>query len=125
MAPHHRVLIVEDDIGTLNLLDQIVQRAGYETILARGGREGLDLLRQNGADLVLLDLMMKDVDGWALLETVKADDHLGQIPVIIISAKHPAEDPERVEAHAGMFEEYLVKPFQVDALVARLAQLLS
>lgn len=125
MARGQRVLIVEDDLGTLNLLSQIVERAGYEPILARGGQEGLDLLQERGADLVLLDLIMKDMDGWALLRTIRVDDRLGTVPVIIISAKHPAEDPRQMEEHAGMFEEYLVKPFEVDELVNKMAEVLG
>jgi len=125
MAQKHRILIVEDDPGTLSLLDQIVRRAGYEPLLARGAQEGLERLRKDGADLLLLDLMMRDVDGWTLLERIKADDHLRSIPVIIISAKHPKEDPARTEAHAGMFESYLVKPFEVNALIAKIWELLG
>jgi DNA-binding response OmpR family regulator len=125
MTPEKRVMIVEDDPGTINLLSQIVKRAGYQPILARGGWEALHLLQEGGADLVLLDLMMKGMDGWALLESIKADDRLGHVPVIIISAKHPAEDPRQVEAHAGKFEDYLLKPFEVDELVARMSHLLG
>ena len=125
MAQKQRVLIVEDDPGTLNLLDQIVTRAGYESIRASRGQEGLRILREQGADLILLDLMMKEVDGWTLLETVKADDQLAPIPVIIVSARHPSEDPFRTEAHTGMFEGYFVKPFDINELVAKLAEVLQ
>jgi len=121
----HRILIIEDHQSTLDLLDQIVKRGGYEPILARGGQEGLRLLRENGADLVLLDLMMKNMDGWTLLDTIKADHRLCTVPVIIISAKHPVEDPRQVEVHAGMFEEYLTKPFHLSELLARIAEILS
>ncbi len=125
MAQRHRILIIEDDPGTLNLLEQIVRRAGYEPYLARGAQEGLERLRKDGADLLLLDLMMRNMDGWTLLERIKADDHLRQVPVIIISARHPREDPVRTEAHAGMFEGYLVKPFEVNVLLARIGEILA
>jgi CheY-like chemotaxis protein len=125
MTPKKRVLIVEDDPGTINLLHQIVARSGYEPMPARGGWEALHLLQEQGADLVLLDLMMKGMDGWALLESIKTDDRYGPVPVIIISARHPVEDPQQVEAHAGEFEAYLTKPFEVDILVAKMAQLLG
>jgi adenylate cyclase len=125
MNPEKRVMIVEDDPGTINLLSQIVKRAGYQPILARGGWEALHLLQESGADLILLDLMMKGMDGWALLETIRGDARLGDVPVIIISAKHPAEDPHQVEAHADKFEDYLLKPFEVNELVARMSHLLG
>jgi DNA-binding response OmpR family regulator len=120
-----RILIVEDDLGTIHLLEQIVRRAGYQPVLARGGEEGLRLLREEGADLILLDLMMRGVDGWTLLESIKTDARFSPIPVIIISAKHPREDPTRTSTHADMFEDYLTKPFEVDELVARLQELLQ
>jgi DNA-binding response OmpR family regulator len=125
MAEKYRVLIVEDDPGTLKLLAQIVERAGYKAVLARGGQEGLALLQRDGADLLLLDLMMKDIDGWNLLETIKTDDRLLALPVIIVSAKHPREDPLRTEAHANMFEAYFVKPFDVNELVAKMTEVLG
>ena len=71
MAEKQRVLIVEDDPGTLALLTQIVIRAGYEPLRARRGEEGWALLQEERVDLLLLDLMMRDVDGWTLLETIK------------------------------------------------------
>jgi CheY-like chemotaxis protein len=125
MTPTKRVLIVEDDPGTMNLLRQIVERTGYEPVLARGGWEALHLLQESGADLILLDLMMRGMDGWALLDSIRADDPLASIPVLIISAKHPVENQEQMEAHAGQFEGYLLKPFEVDELVAKITQLLE
>jgi DNA-binding response OmpR family regulator len=125
MAEEYRILIVEDDSGTRKLIAQIVERAGYRAILARGGQEGLHLLQKDGADLLLLDLMMKDIDGWSLLETIKTDDRLLSLPVIIVSAKHPREDPLQIEAHANMFEAYFVKPFDVTELVAKMTEVLG
>jgi two-component system chemotaxis response regulator CheY len=125
MAEKKRILIVEDSSTTLALLREIVQRAGYEPLHASRGWIALDRLRKDGADLVFLDLMMKDMDGWSLLEEIKADERLAPIPVFIISARHPKEDPVAVEAHEHMFEEYYVKPFEVDALVNRLREILG
>jgi CheY-like chemotaxis protein len=68
--------------------------------------------------------MMKDMDGWTLLEALRSDESLGPMPVIIVSAKHPQEDPTRTHAHAGQFQAYLVKPFEVNELVTQIAALL-
>ena len=125
MANNRRVLIVEDDPGTSGLLMQIVRRAGYEPALARSGREALRDLDQSGADLLLLDLMMKEMDGWTLLDILRADSRFPTLPVIIISARHPREDPTRVEAYADKYDAYLVKPFEVDELVATMGRLLD
>jgi two-component system OmpR family response regulator len=125
MANIRRVLIVEDDPGTSGLLLQIVRRAGYEPALARSGREALRDLDQSGADLLLLDLMMKEMDGWTLLDIVRGDSRFASVPVIIISARHPREDPTRVEAYADKYDAYFVKPFEVDELVATMGRILS
>ena len=69
--------------------------------------------------------MMREMDGWDLLETIKADARLAPLPLIIVSARHPQEDPERTQAHAGMFVDYLVKPFEVDRLIARIQDVLG
>lgn len=125
MAEKRRILIIEDDPGTIKLIAQIVERAGHTALLARSGYEGLRLLRAGGIDLLLLDLMMKDIDGWTLLETIRADEYMSALPVLIVSAKHPQEDPVQTEAHAGMFTAYMVKPFEVNELVAKIAQILG
>jgi DNA-binding response OmpR family regulator len=125
MANKRRVLIVEDDPGTSGLLMQIVRRAGYEPALARSGREALDELDRDGADLLLLDLMMKEMDGWTLLDLVRNDSRFATLPILIISARHPREDPKRVEAYADQYDAYFVKPFEVNELVATMAQILD
>lgn len=125
MASNRRVLIVEDDPGTSGLLLQIVRRAGYEPVLARSGKEALRHLEQAGADLLLLDLMMKEMDGWTLLDIVRGDARFATLPAVIISARHPREDPARVEAYADRYEAYLVKPFEVDELVSVMGRILA
>jgi CheY-like chemotaxis protein len=92
---------------------------------ALGGQAGLRSLREQGADLILLDLMMEDLNGWKVLETVKTDDVLQQIPVLIISARHHLEDPEATAAHEGLFEGYLVKPFVVRDLLTAILEALE
>lgn len=124
MAHKHRILIVEDNPGTMSLLRQIVLRAGYEPLLARGGQEALQVLQTDSADLMLLDIMMKGVDGWAVLRAIKADSRLSNLPVIIVSAVDPSEYPPKIEAHSGLYEDYIVKPFDIETLVTRIAQVL-
>ena len=121
MAQTRRVLIIEDDPGTLNLLTHIVERAGYEAIPARRGREGLSLLREIGADLILLDLMLRDVSGWSVLKTVKAHPRWGTVPVVIVSAKAPPKE----DAYAGLYADYFIKPFDVDGLVLRIGEIMN
>ena len=125
MAPKHRVLIVEDNPGTSALLIQIVRRAGYDSVLAEGGNEALECLEAGRVDLILLDLMMRGMDGWTLLDIIREDKRFQKLPVCIVSARHPREDPDQVEAYADKIQAYFVKPFELDQLVAKMKEILE
>jgi CheY-like chemotaxis protein len=118
-------MIIEDDPDMIDLLSVILRRGGYEPVAGLGGQQGLGLLREGGADLILLDLMMDDMSGWRVLELVKEDESLRNIPVLIVSARHYLEDPHQTEAHAGLFEGYLVKPFVVRDLLTKIVEALE
>ena len=122
MVSKQRIMIIEDDPDMIELLSLILKRGGYEPIPALGGKEGLRLLPETDADLILLDLMMEDMSGWAVLETIKKDENLRDVPVIIVSARHHLEDPVQTTAHAGQFEGYLVKPFIVRDLLTEIQE---
>jgi len=118
--PSKKILIIEDDAGIIELLEAVLESGQYEPIAGRGGRDGLLKLRESGADLVLLDLMMDDVDGWAVLEAIQADPGLRDIPVIIVSVRSPLEDLDRAEKYDSFYVDYVVKPFSVRELLARI-----
>jgi CheY-like chemotaxis protein len=119
-----RVMIIEDEPDMIDLLKLILRRGGYEPVPALGGQEGLRLLTESGADLVLLDLMMDDMSGWKVLEAIKKDERLQDIPVLIVSARHQLEDPQQTTSHAHQFEGYLVKPFVVRDLLTQIREVL-
>ncbi len=125
MASNKRVMIIEDDLDMIELLSLILRRGGYEPIAAVGGLNGVELLQQDGADLILLDLMMDDMNGWEVLRAIKADESLRDIPVLIVSARHQLEDPQSTAQHAGMFMGYLVKPFIVNDLITQIRESLE
>ena len=125
MGNKQQVLIVEDDTDTMNLLKQIVLGLGYEPVLAHGGREAVEMLQTTEPDLVLLDLIMRDMDGWTVLMTIKATPNLSDIPVFIISARAPSEHPSRVEALGDLYEAYFIKPFEVDDLARKIQKVLG
>jgi DNA-binding response OmpR family regulator len=125
MMPTKRVMIIEDDPDTIDLVKVILQLQGYEAVSALGGKMGLRLLHEAKADLILLDLMMDDMDGWTVLEMIKADDDLCSIPVIILSVKHRLEDLRRAKAHAGQYAGYVVKPFNVRTLLEKIVAVLE
>jgi two-component system alkaline phosphatase synthesis response regulator PhoP len=125
MTEKQRVMIIEDDPDMIDLLSIILRRGGHHPVAGLGGKEGLRLLREGGADLILLDLMMDDMSGWQVLEMVKEDTRLRNIPVLIVSARHYLEDPDRTAAHASLFEGYLVKPFVVSDLLTKIVEALE
>jgi len=124
-AVKQRVMIIEDDGDMIELLSVILKRGGYQPVSAMGGIEGLRLLRDSGADLVLLDLMMEDMNGWRVLEEIRADETLRHIPVLIVSARHYLEDGGQARLKQHLFEGYLVKPFIVKDLLTQIVEALE
>ena len=118
-----RILVVDDNAANREMLGRRLEREGHRVQLAAGGREALDLLRQQRADLVLLDVMMPEVDGYQVLQQLKADAGLRDIPVLMISAVDEIESVVRcIELGA---EDYLPKPFDPVLLRARIGACLE
>src|SRR5258706_1549785 len=81
-----RILVVDDDENILNLEKTILEQKGFDVTGAAGGAEALKVLEDNGFDLVLLDVMMPEVDGFAVCRRIKEDPRLKDIPVIFLTA---------------------------------------
>jgi CheY-like chemotaxis protein len=119
-----RILIIDDHPSTLGMLGEIVERAGYEPLLAPGGNDGLSMLRQHQVDLILLDLKLEDMDGWTVLKTIKMDEDLHSIPVLIVTARNRRQEKHGIDVHEGLFAGYVLKPFLVEDLLAEIAEIL-
>jgi DNA-binding response OmpR family regulator len=122
-----RILMIEDDREMVTLGKLILEREGYEVLVAYAGADGLALLRQEESrvDLLLLDIMMTGMDGWQVLTELKADENLRHIPVIMLTARHYLEDEDETATYADKFEHYVVKPFVVRDLLAKIAEVLN
>jgi two-component system alkaline phosphatase synthesis response regulator PhoP len=121
-----RILMIEDDREMVTLGQFILEREGYEVLVAYSGTDGLELLRQEtGVDLLLLDIMMIGMDGWQVLTEVKSDEDLRHIPVIMLTARHYLEDEDETANYSDKFEHYVVKPFVVRDLLAKIAEVLD
>ena len=117
------VLVVEDDVMNRMVLQRSLEQEGHTVSVAPDGRAGLELLRRGPFEIVLLDVLMPEMDGFELLELLQADERLRQIPVIMISA---LEDMESVVRSLEMgAEDYLPKPFDPVLLRARINGCLS
>ena len=111
-----KIVYVEDELEMIDLVKLILNRKGYDVIGAAGGREGLDIIRDVLPDLVLLDLMMPDIEGWEVYQQMRADDATKHIPVIVITAK--AQNIDKVLGlHIAKVNDYISKPFSPQDLV--------
>lgn len=110
-----RVLIVEDDSALAVALAIMLRSRGDEPVMARSGKEALDLLASVETDIVILDLGLPDMDGMAVLEQLRA---WSAVPVVVLSARHDAT--QKVRALDLGANDYVTKPFNVDELLARM-----
>ncbi|WP_322801199.1 response regulator transcription factor [Thermoflexus sp.] len=120
-----RIVCIEDDPDMIDLIRLIVTRRGYELVgWATGGVEGIEVIRREKPDLVLLDLMMPDIDGWEVYQQMKADPELRNIPVIVVTAR--AQHVDRILGlHIARVDDYLTKPFGPSELIASIERVMS
>lgn len=118
------IVYIEDDPEMIDLVSLILSRRGFNVKGALGGRQGLDIVRETMPDLVLLDLMMPDMDGWDVYQQLRSSEATAKIPVIIITAK--SQPIDRVlglsVAHA---DDYITKPFRPQGLLESIYKILD
>ncbi|MGB9777524.1 MAG: response regulator transcription factor [Anaerolineae bacterium] len=119
-----KIVCIEDEPEMIDLVRLILGRRGFELIGAVGGREGLETVRQVKPDLVLLDLMMPDMDGWEIYQHMKADEELRHIPVIIVTAKAQSID-KVLGLHIAKVDDYITKPFGPQELIESVNRVLG
>jgi len=110
------ILCIEDEPEMIDLIRLILGRRGFEVVGAAGGKEGLEKVRQDLPDLVLLDLMMPDMDGWEVYQQMKADEKTKDIPVIVVTAKAQSID-KVLGLHIAKVDDYIAKPFSPQDLL--------
>jgi DNA-binding NarL/FixJ family response regulator len=112
----YSILIIDDDPSICRNMELILQMEGFKVITASDGQAGLTMLREKRPDLILCDIMMPDLDGHSVLETLKNDELLAEIPFIFVTAMGG-----RTEVRRGMTagaDDYLSKPFSAEELIA-------
>ena len=119
-----RVLCIEDEPEISELLRLILSRAGYKVIKAENGPKGLEFLNSETVDLILLDLVMPEMDGWEVYQRLKANERTRDIPVIIVTAK-----AQRIDRVLGLYivgaDDYITKPFSPKALISSVEEILA
>ncbi len=119
-----KVVCVEDEPEIIDLIRLILGRKGIDLTGATGGLEGLEAIRRVKPDLVLLDLMMPDMDGWEVYQQMKADPELKNIPVIVVTAKAQSID-KILGLHIAKVDDYVTKPFGPQELLQSVERVLS
>jgi DNA-binding response OmpR family regulator len=116
-----RVLVIDDEPDVLLLCRVILEHAGHEVLMAASGTEGMELARNERPDVIVLDLMMPQMDGYDVLQQLSVDDDTRSVPVLILTARTRAEDQLR-GWRAGA-AGYLTKPFAPVSLTANVDRL--
>ncbi len=118
------ILCIEDEPEMIDLIRLILGRRGFEVKGATGGVEGLKMIRDEHPDLVLLDLMMPDMDGWEVYQQIKADEKTKNIPVIVVTAKAQSID-KVLGLHIAKVDDYIAKPFSPQDLLSSIEKVLQ
>ncbi len=117
-----KIIVVEDEPDIVDVVTYNLNREGYSVLAAQRGDEGLNLIRSEAPDLVLLDLMLPGMDGLSICRQMKSDGSLRDIPIIIASAK--GEESDVVIGLEMGADDYLAKPFSPRELLARIKAVL-
>jgi DNA-binding response OmpR family regulator len=118
-----KILLVDDEPNIIMSLEYTFKKQNFEVFIARDGQEALDILKNEQPDVIILDIMMPNVDGYATIESVKKNEKLTNCKVIFLSAKNKESDIEK-----GMqlgADAYMTKPFSIKKLVDQVNELLS
>jgi len=114
--PTYTIVYIEDDPEMIDLVTLILSRQGTKVKGAHGGHQGLEVVHAENPDLVLLDLMMPDMDGWDVYQALKNDEKTKHIPIIVVTAR--AQSIDRVLGlYIAKVDDYICKPFHPQELI--------
>src|SRR5687767_8516568 len=117
------VLVVEDDDAIARLLNLQLTTEGYTVVTAADGTAALKAVAAEPPDVVLLDVMMPDMDGWAVLRRIRAEEATAHLPIVMLTSRVMPADEIRGRNLGA--DAYMTKPYQLEALLETLAQVLS
>ena len=112
-----RILVVDDDKEVVRLMRGYLEQSGYEVLVAYNGESAMHIMRRDNPDLVLLDLMLPDRDGWDVTRTVRNDPKLMHIPIIMLTAR--VSDTDKIVGLELGADDYVTKPYNPREVVAR------
>jgi DNA-binding response OmpR family regulator len=113
-----KVLVIDDEPGIIEIVEANLEGDGFSVISASNGKEGLEKIKSEKPELVVLDVMMPEMDGWEVLRRVEQDPDTAGLPVIMLTAK--AADEDYIHGLEEGAVEYITKPFYPQELVNRI-----
>ncbi len=122
MAHPHKILVVDDDPAIIKVLQNILLHAGFEVIAARDGLEAMVQVKDHQPDLIVLDIMMPEINGYDVCRNIKFDSPYKDIPVILLTARDQEIDP-RIGQMIGI--DYMQKPVDRGALLSKIKHALN
>ncbi len=117
-----KILVVDDDKSIVDLLQFILTREGYTVVVARDGKAGLQAVQQERPDLIILDVMMPEMDGFTVTGILFKDPEMRKIPVLILTAKGNSKDILQLVPNVTL---YMEKPFEPGLLAKNVKKLLT
>ena len=118
-----KILVVDDEDDILHFLELVLKEKGYAVATASNGHEALTRAQIEKPDLVLLDIMMPQMDGWEVLKLLRVDEGTSHIPVAMLSARTEAKD--RVQGLQEGAIDYICKPFSLQELLGKIETIFS
>lgn len=118
-----KIVIVDDEPNILMSLEYIFKKNNFQVFIARDGLEALEILKMEVPNIIILDVMMPNVDGYATIEFIKKDSKLNDCKIIFLSAKNKEKDIEKGMSLGA--DAYMTKPFSVKKLVDQVNQLID
>jgi len=117
-----KILVVDDDPDTREILDARLKACGYDVFLASDGFKALEIIRENRPDLILLDVMMPEIDGFTVCKFLKDKEETKDIPVIFLTAKDQLQDVDKGFKSGG--DDYVIKPINWERLLPKIKKFL-
>ena len=118
----HQILVVDDDKSIIEIVRAYLEQAGYNVLTAENGTSAMKTLRNEKPDLLILDLMLPDRDGWDITSSIRHDKRLSAIPIIMLTAR--VDESDKIVGLELGADDYVTKPFNPREIVARVRALL-
>ncbi|MCD1295915.1 two-component system response regulator [Methanocella sp. CWC-04] len=120
----NKIMVVDDEPDVVDLVKLVLESDGFEVVTAYSGKECLEKIEKEMPDLVLLDIMMPQMDGWEVFRRIKANEKTTNIPVAMLTAKTQSID-KMIGLHVVKVDDYITKPFGRSELLERVKKILK